>query len=342
MMRPNRPIAALAAALCAALAQPAAAAEEINLYSGRHYDGDVLLYQGFEAATGIKVNVIEGKADEIVARLEAEGEASPADVFITADAGNLWRAESKGLLQAVDSETLAARIPEAYRDPGNMWFGFSRRARIIFVAKGQIDPALVQTYEDLARPELKGKLCMRSGSAIYNLSLLGALIEDWGAEKAEAWAAGIVANLAKAPQGGDTDQIKAVAAGECAVTLANTYYFVRLAGSDKPEDKAIADKVQAIFPDQAGRGAHVNISGAAVTKNAPNRAGAVKFLEYLASDEAQKYFAVGNNEYPIADGTTGNAALDSLGAFKADPVNVAAYGKNQAEAQAIMDRVGWK
>ena len=331
----------LALLFAAALALPAAA-EEITLYSGRHYDGDLQLYQGFEAATGIKVNVTEGKADEIVARLEAEGEASPADVFITADAGNLWRAETKGLLQPVESETLTARIPEAYRDPGKMWFGFSRRARIIFIARDAIDPALVRGYADLARPELKGRLCMRSGSAIYNLSLLGALIEEWGAEKAEAWAAGVAANLARPPQGGDIDQIKAVAAGECAVTLANTYYFVRLSASDKDEDKAVAAKVQAVFPDQDGRGAHVNISGAAVAKYAPNRAAAVKFLEYLASDEAQRYFAVGNNEYPIAGDATGNPALDALGHFKADPVNVSAYGRNQAEAQAIMDRVGWK
>jgi iron(III) transport system substrate-binding protein len=332
----------LFAAGALALLAPAASAAEINLYSGRHYDGDVQLYEGFEKATGIKVNVIEGKADEMLARLEAEGDASPADVYITADAGNLWRAESKGVLQAVDSEMLKARIPEHYRDPDNMWFGFSRRARIIFIAKGAIDPALVQTYADLARPELKGKLCMRSGAAIYNLSLLGALIAEWGPEKAEAWATGVVANLAKPPQGGDSDQIKAVAAGECAVTLANTYYFARFLASDKAEDKAVADKIQAIFPDQAGAGAHVNISGAGVAKYAPNREGAVKFLEYLASDEAQTYFATGNNEYPIGGGDGGNAALKSLGAFKADPLNVSAYGENQPAAQAIMDRVGWK
>ena len=332
----------LMATLAAALLGQAALAEEINLYSGRHYDGDVQLYEGFQKATGIKVNVIEGKADEMMARIEAEGDASPADVFITADAGNLWRAEAKGLLQAIDSETLKTRVPEHYRDPENMWFGFSRRARVIFIAKGAIDPSVVQNYEDLAKPELKGKVCMRSGSAIYNLSLLGALIAEWGPEKAEAWAAGVVANLAKPPQGGDSDQIKALAAGECAVTLANTYYFVRFLASDKPEDKAVADKVQVVFPNQSGAGTHVNISGAAVVKYAPNREGAVKFLEYLASDEAQAYFATGNNEYPVAGGDGGNAALKSLGEFKADPINVSAYGENQPAAQAIMDRVGWK
>lgn len=328
----------IAATLLAGLANAA----EINLYSGRHYDADAQLYAAFEAKTGIKVNVIEGKADELVARIEAEGDASPADVFFTADAGNLWRAEEKGLFQPVDSESLKAAIPEAYRDPGNQWFGFSRRARIIFVAKGTIDPALVQTYADLAKPELKGKLCMRSGSNIYNLSLLGGMIEKIGPEKAEAWAKGVVDNLAKEPQGGDSDQIKALAAGECAVTIANTYYFVRFLSSDKPEDKAVADRVQWIFPDQNGDGAHVNISGAGVAKYAPNRAEAVQFLEFLASPEAQVYFAKGNNEYPVAGGETGNAALDQLGAFKADTLNVAAYGRNQKAAQEIMDRVGWK
>lgn len=317
-------------------------AAEVNLYSGRHYDADAELYAAFEAKTGIKVNVIEGKADELVARIEAEGAASPADVFFTADAGNLWRAEEKGLFQPVESDALKASIPEAYRDPNNQWFGFSRRARIIFVAKGAIDAALVQTYADLARPELKGKLCMRSGSNIYNLSLLGGMIEKVGAEKAEAWAKGVVENLAKEPQGGDSDQIKSLAAGECAVTVANTYYFVRFLGSDKPEDKAVADKVQWIFPDQAGDGAHVNISGAGVAKYAPNRDAAVQLLEYLASPEAQVYFAKGNNEYPVAGGETGNAALDQLGTFKADTLNVAAYGRNQKAAQEIMDRVGWK
>ncbi len=326
----------------AAVTAGATNAAEINLYSGRHYDSDKAIYEGFEKATGIHVNVIEGKADEILARLEAEGEASPADVFVTADAGNLWRAADKGLLQPVDDATLNEAIPAAYRDPGHLWFGFARRARVIVLAKGSLDAALVQTYADLARPELKGKVCMRSGSAVYNLSLLGAFIEEWGAEKAESWAKGVVDNLAKKPEGGDTDQIKSVVAGECAVTLANTYYFVRLSGSDKPDDKAIADKVQVIFPDQNGTGTHVNISGAGVSKFAPNREGAIQFLHYLASVEAQGHFASDNNEYPIKDGASGNAALEALGAFKADPVNVAVYGQHQAEAQAIMDRVGWK
>lgn len=320
----------------------AARAEEITLYTGRHYDGDQQLYDGFTKATGITVNVIQGKGDELLARLEAEGDASPADIYLTADAGNLWRAETAGVLQPIESEVLKTRVPEQYRDPGNQWFGFSRRARVIFVAKDAALPIAVETYEDLAKPELKGKLCMRSGTAIYNLSLLGALIERLGAEPAEAWARGVVANLAKDPQGGDTDQLKSVAAGECAVTLANTYYFVRLLRSDKAEDKDVAAKLKLVFPNQATSGTHVNISGAAVAKYAPNKDGAVKFLEYLASDEAQAYFGLGNNEYPVAGGASGNAELDGLGTFKADPVNVSVYGKNQPAAQEIMDRAGWK
>jgi iron(III) transport system substrate-binding protein len=329
------------AALFGGVIQMAGAAE-INVYTGRHYDGDQLLYDGFTKATGIAVNIIQGKGDELLARLEAEAEASPADVFLTADAGNLWRAESAGVLQPVDSAALSALVPAQYRDPGNQWFGFSRRARVIYAAKDANLPFTIANYEDLARPELKGRLCMRSGSAIYNLSLLGSLIERWGADSAEAWAKGVAGNLAKAPQGGDTDQLKSVAAGECAATLANTYYFVRLLRSEKQDDRDIAAKLTVVFPDQTGTGTHVNISGAGVAKYAPNRDGAVKFLEYLAGAEAQAYFGRGNNEYPVKDGPSGNAELDGLGAFKADPVNVSVYGKNQKAAQEIMDRAGWK
>jgi iron(III) transport system substrate-binding protein len=332
----------VAAAILFAGAFHAAGAEEISLYTGRHYDGDQQLYDGFTRATGITVNVIQGKGDELLARLEAEAEASPADVFLTADAGNLWRAEDAGVLQPVESAALAQRIPAQYRDPGNQWFGFSRRARVIFVARDAALPFTIANYEDLARPELKGTLCMRSGSAIYNLSLLGALIDRWGADAAEAWAKGVVANLAKEPQGGDIDQLKSVAAGECAATMANTYYFVRLLRSDKQEDKDAAAKLMVVFPDQATTGTHVNISGAGVARYAPNKAGAVKFLEYLAGDEAQGYFGLGNNEYPVNEGPSGNPELDGLGTFKADPVNVSIYGKNQKAAQEIMDRAGWK
>lgn len=332
---------ALALTLCAGFAATAEAAE-LNIYSGRHYESDLQLYQRFEAETGIKVNYIEGKADELLERIAAEGQASPADVFITADAGNLWRAESRGLLQPAVSETLTARIPEAYRDPGNHWFGVARRVRVIMVASDSGLEQTVKTYADLARPELKGKLCMRSGSNIYNLSLTAALIETQGAEATAAWAKGVVANLAKDPSGGDTDQIKSVAAGVCAVTISNTYYLVRLMKSKDEADRAIAAKIKVIYPDQDGAGAHVNISGAGVVATAPNPATARAFIEFLASDEAQRQFALGNNEYPVALPDTGNAELDSLGTFKASALNVAVFGKRQAEAQQIIDRAGWK
>lgn len=338
--RLTRRIAILAAGAIAFVASPALAEGTVNVYSGRHYEGDIQLYDGFEKATGIKVNYVEGSSPEILQRLESEGAASPADVFITADAGNLWLAESRGLLQAVDSEILKSRIPENLRSPNNDWFAISTRARVIYYAKGNIDPATISTYADLADPKLKGKLCVRSGSHIYNLSFLGAMIEKKGVEAAQAWANGVVSNFARDPQGGDSDQIKAVGAGECDVAIGNTYYFVRLQKAE--ETKTIGDKVGVIFPDQAGDGTHVNISGAAVVKNSPNRQAAVKFLEYLLGEEAQSYLANTNNEYPIVASALNNPELKSLGEFKTDPINVSAYGRNQAEAQIIVDTAGWK
>jgi iron(III) transport system substrate-binding protein len=334
-------LAILALGLVATLS-PIRAAESVNVYSGRHYEGDIQLYQGFEKATGIRVNYIEGKSDEILQRLESEGAASPADIFVTTDAGNLWRAEEKGLLQPIESETLQSRVPGSLRSPNNTWFALSTRARVIFYAKGRVEPTSVATYADLVDPKFKGKLCVRSGAHIYNLSLLAGMIEKKGAAEAETWARGVVANLARDPQGGDTDQIEAVASGECEVALGNSYYFVRLLKADQADDQKIGDKVGIIFPDQAGDGTHVNISGAGVAKNAPNRDAAIKFLEYLTSTEAQSYFANQNNEYPVVAEALDNPALKSLGDFKTDPINVSAYGRNQAQAQIIMDKVGWK
>lgn len=324
------------------VAQDGAAPAEVNVYSGRHYPSDQAIYDAFTAETGIKVNILEGKTDEILQRIEMEGAGSPADVFITADAGNLWRAQSMGLLQPVTSEILAARIPETYREPGNHWFGLTTRVRVIIVAKRATDLDFVASYADLADARLKGRLCMRSGSNIYNLSLTGALIARWGEERAGEWAQGIVANLAQTPTGGDTDQLKSVAAGICDVTISNTYYLARLAGSQNADDKAIADSLRIVYPDQNGEGAHVNISGAGVAAHAPNRDAAVRLLEYLASDAAQSAYANGNNEYPVVPGNLANPVLEGFGTFKADPLPVAVFGANQAGAQAIMDRVGWK
>ncbi|HSO41543.1 MAG TPA: Fe(3+) ABC transporter substrate-binding protein [Rhodospirillales bacterium] len=320
-----------------------AAAGEVNIYSSRHYQSDEKLYAGFTEATGIKVNRIEGTDDALIERIRNEGANSPADVLITVDAGRLWRAEQAGILQPVSSEVLAERIQANLRDPNGQWFGFSQRARVIVYNKAKVDdPKALARYEDLADPRWKGRVCIRSGSNIYNLSLLSALIEELGEEQAERWAEGVVANFARPPQGGDTDQIKAVAAGECDVALANTYYFVRLMRSNDAADREIAGKLAVVFPNQQDRGTHVNISGAGVARNAPNKEQAVRFLDYLAGDEAQRHFAEGNNEYPVVAGIEANEALLSLGSFKIDPINVAVYGKNQAAAQKIFDRAGWK
>ena len=315
----------------------------LNLYSSRHYQTDEALYAGFTKQTGIKINRIEASEDALIARIRSEGERSPADVLITVDAGRLWRAEQMGLFQAVKSAALESRIPASFREPGGHWFGFSMRARVIAYAKAKVKAGEVPTYESLAEPKWKGRICVRSSSNIYNLSLMGALIEQLGEAQAEGWAKAVRTNMAREPKGGDTDQLKAVAAGECDVAISNHYYYARLARSSKPADRAVADKVGIVFPNQAGRGAHVNVSGAGVLKHAPNREAAVKFLEYLASDEAQRHFADGNNEWPVVPSVrVNNPVLAALGAFKYDPLNVAVLGRNQPAAQKLYDRVAWK
>ena len=331
------------AAVLAAAAAPATAQEKVlNLYSSRHYQTDDALYENFTKQTGIKINRIEANEDALLERLKNEGARSPADVLVTVDAGRLWRAEQLGLFQPVKSAVLTERIPGELRHPESLWFAFSVRARPIFYAKGAVDPARIKSYEDLADPRFKGKICIRSSSNMYNLSLMSSMIANSGPEKAEQWAKGVVGNFARQPKGGDTDQLKALAAGECQIAVANTYYYVRLLKSTKPDEKAVAEKVGIVFPNQGDRGTHVNISGAGVLKNAPNRDNAVKFLEYLASPAAQAYFANGNNEYPVAGGVKDNKELVSLGDFKKDSLNVTLLGRNQAAAQQIYDRAGWK
>lgn len=338
-MKINRLLVASAIALAST---PAVSQEKVlNLYTARHYQTDEALYEGFTKATGIKVNRIEAGEDAIIERIKQEGARSPADVVVTVDAGRLWRAEQAGILQPVRSRILEERIPAALRHPEGYWFGFSTRARPIFYAKGKVDPATLRTYEDLADPRFKGKICIRSSSNIYNLSLMSSMIVANGPEKAQAWAKGVVANMARAPKGGDTDQLKALAAGECDIAVANTYYYVRLMKSSKPDEKAIADKIGVIWPNQGNRGTHVNVSGAGVAKHAPHREAAIKFLEYLASPAAQTYFAEGNNEYPVA-GKVANRELASLGDFRKDSVNVTLLGRNQGAAQQVYDRAGWK
>ena len=315
----------------------------LNLYSSRHYQTDESLYSNFSKQTGIKINRIEAGEDPLIERIKNEGARSPGDVLVTVDAGRLWRAEQLGLFQPVKSKILESRLPEHMQAPNDQWFGFSARARVIVYNKGAVNPADVQNYEDLANPKLKGKVCTRSGSHVYNLSLISALIEHWGERKTEEWARGVVSNFARAPKGGDTDQIRAVAAGECGVAISNSYYYVRLMKSDKPEDKKVVQAVGLIWPNQKSFGTHMNISGAGVLKNAPNRGVAIQYLEYLASDSAQQYFANGNNEWPVVKGVKlDNKVLESLGTFKMDTLNIAVLGKNQPIAQKILDRAGYK
>ncbi|MFN4039449.1 MAG: Fe(3+) ABC transporter substrate-binding protein [Erythrobacter sp.] len=315
-------------------------AGEVNLYSSRHYDTDLALYDDFTKATGIKVNRIEADADALIERIQSEGEFSPADILITVDAGRLWRAEEAGIFASVDSPVLKEGLPTHLRHPEGLWFGLSTRARIIIYNKAKGVPAGLTNYADLAKPEFKGQICVRSSSNIYNISLLSSVIAHKGAAEAEKWAKGVVANFARPPEGNDTSHIDAVAAGECRISVVNTYYLARYAGD--PEKQAVFDAVGVIFPDQAGTGTHVNISGAGVVKTAPNRANAIKFLEYLTEEKAQRYFADGNNEYPAAIGLKANSAVEKLGAFKADTLNAAEIGKGQAEAVRIFDRAGWK
>jgi iron(III) transport system substrate-binding protein len=331
-----------AVGLAFALAASGAVAQEVNLYSSRHYDTDVALYDTFTEQTGIVVNLIEGDADQLLERIKAEGRNSPADVLITVDAGRLWRADQAGLLQAVSSPVLEQAIPAELRHPEGKWFGFSQRVRGIVYAKDRVDPSEITSYEDLADPKWRGRICIRSSTNVYNQSLVASMIEANGIDATEAWAKGLVANLARPPQGADTDQIQAVAAGECDVAVVNHYYFVRLLESEAAEERAIGDKVGILFPNQDGRGAHANISGAGVVATAPNKDNAIKFLEYLATPQAQAYFAEGNYEFPVVEGVKLDPVLEQWGAIKTDAINAAKLGENNPDAVKLMDRVGWK
>ncbi len=321
-------------------AAPVPAEEVVNVYSARHYDTDLALYDRFTEATGVVVNLIEGSSDGLIERIVNEAEFSPADMLITVDAGRLWRAHEAGVFQPVQSEVLESRIPAHLRHPEGHWFGLSKRARVIVYNKEAGLPEGVDTYEDLADEGLRGRVCMRSSGNIYNLSLLASLIEHHGTQAAEEWASGVVANFARDPQGNDRAQIRAVASGECGASIANTYYIGRFLGSEDGEEQAVMDGIGVLFPNQDDRGAHVNISGAGVTRHAPNRDNAVKFLEYLTSEFAQRLFAEGNNEYPVHGAATGPIA--ELGDFREDEVDANALGANQAVAVMAFDRAGWK
>ena len=336
---------ALATTTLAAMAQE----QVVNLYSARHYATDEALYNNFTKATGIKINRVDADDAGILARLKAEGSASPADVILLVDAVRLNKGNTDGLFMPIKSKVLEDAIPAQYRAKesadGTTWFGFSTRARVIAYDKLTVKKADVDTYEELADPKNKGKVCLRSGSHPYNLSLFGAVAEHMGEQKTEAWLKGVVDNMARAPKGGDTDQIRAVGSGECQIAVANTYYIARLMRSENPADKALMEKVGVVFPNQATWGTHLNVAGGAVAKHAKNSANAIKFLEYLASADAQNYFADGNNEWPVAKGVTvNNAALKAMsgGNFKAETIPLTAVGANQVKIQQMLDRVGFK
>ena len=346
MSFPLRTAAFSAAALAvSACGQPAGDPEAgaVNVFTARHYSSDEAVYAAFTEETGIAVNVIEAPGDLLIERVRTDGERSQADVVITVDAGRLWRAEQAGLFQpAPELESALSDVPANLRHPEGDWFGFASRVRAVAYAEDRVDPAEIQDFTDLADEAWRGRICVRSSSNVYNQSLLAGLIEAEGSEAAESWAAGIVANMARPPQGGDTDQIRAVAAGQCDVAIVNHYYLARLERSEDPADAEVAEAVDLVIADLAGQGAHVNISGAGLAAGAPNREQAVAFLEFLLSDQAQRAFAEFTNEYPVIQGAAyENPVLAGWGAVDADPVNVNALGENAGEAQRIFDRVGW-
>ena len=336
-LTPSFALALYLAAIGGAQAQQ----QVVNVYSARHYQTDEAMYANFTKETGIKINRIDGKEEELVERIRNEGVSSPADVLITVDASRLDLADKAGLFQPVASKILQDRVPANLRTPN--WLAFSTRARVIVYNKATIKPEAVPTYESLAAPGLRGQVCVRSGAHPYNLSLGAAMIAHDGEAQTEAWARGLVANFARAPTGGDTDQLKAVAAGECGVALSNTYYMARLMRSTNPDDMKVVGSLGVVWPNQASWGTHVNVSGAGVVKTSPNRANAVRFLEYLTSDSAQVYFADGNNEWPVVKtALVKNPALDALGPFRADEMPIEKWAPNTAAAQKAFDRAGWR
>ena len=351
MRRTLRVLSLAVSALTAGLFSPSILGNEqvLNLYSARHYPTDEALYSDFTKATGIKINRVDSDDAGIIARLKAEGSASPADLILLVDAARLWKGEADGMFLPVKSKTLETAVPAQLRskptDDGTAWFGLSTRARVVVFDKLKIKRDDVDTYEELGDPKNKGQLCIRSGSHPYNLSLFGAMTEHLGPAATEAWLKGMVDNMVRTPKGGDTDQIKAVASGECGIAVTNTYYLARLMRSTNPADKAVIERVGVVFPNQQSWGTHVNVAGGAVARHAKNKANALKFLEYLVSPEAQNHFANGNNEWPVVKGLKlDNPALNALtgGNFKSEVIPISAVGMNQIKVQQMLDRVGFR
>jgi iron(III) transport system substrate-binding protein len=314
---------------------------EVNLYSSRHYDTDERLYSDFEQQTGITVNRIEGNADELIARMQSEGANSPADVLLTVDTSRLERAKATGVLQSIQSDVLERRVPGYLQDDENQWFGFSQRARIMFYDKNDVqDPPM--TYQDLADPKYQGMICIRSSSNVYTQTMTAALIAHLGEEATSDWAKAVVANFARDPQGGDTDQLRGIVSGECDISMSNTYYFGRAVRTPVDGVSDDLDMFGWVFPNQNDIGAHMNLSGGGVAANAPNKDNAIAFLEYLASDSAQQYFSAGNDEYPAVPGVGLSPSVASLGFFKPDDLDAASIADNVAAAQKLLDASGWK
>jgi iron(III) transport system substrate-binding protein len=342
ILKPLNRMMIVGALVLALFAPPAWSASEVNIYSARKEALIKPLLDKFTEQTGIEVNLVTGKADALLKRLESEGRNSPADILLTVDAGRLHRAKELGVIQPIDSVTLKAAIPASYREPEGYWWGLSLRARPIMYVKGKVDPAELSTYEALTDSKWKSRICIRSSSNIYNQSLLASMIASNGAEATEKWSRGMVANFARPPRGGDTDQIKAAASGICDIAIANTYYLGNmLSGSDQGL-RETAGKVGVFWPNQDGRGTHVNVSGAAVTASAKNTEAAVKLIEFLVTDESQAWYAQVNSEYPVKPGVAWSETLEGWGQFKADDINLERLGELNAEAVRVMDRAGWK
>lgn len=320
------------------------ASEVVNIYSARKEALILPLLEKFRDETGIQTYLITGKADGLLKRIELEGKATPADVFITVDAGRLQRAKKANVLQPINSENINARVPENLRDVDDYWISLSQRARTIFYARDRVSPDEMSTYEQLADPMWRGRLCVRSSGNIYNQSLVASMIESIGPEATLEWAKNLVLNFARPPSGGDTDQIKAVAAGQCDIALANTYYYGRIASSAKEDDKIVTEKVGVFWPNQAegDRGVHVNVSGAGIIAHAKNRDNALRLLEFLLTPESQSWYAEVNQEYPVLPGVPASETLENLGSFKADELNLTILGENNLQAVEIMDKAGWK
>jgi iron(III) transport system substrate-binding protein len=340
--KPRFLVITLLAAAAAAFSMPALSESEVNLYSARQEALIKPLLEKFTEETGIRVNLVTGQADALLKRLESEGRNSPADVLLTVDAGRLHRAKALGVIQAIDSPVLEAAIPASYRDPEGDWWGLSLRARPVMYARDRVNPDELESYEALVQDKWRGRICIRSSDNIYNQSLVASMIASDGAAAAEQWARGLVANFARPPRGGDRDQIKAVASGQCNIAIANTYYLGHMLASTDEAERSAAEKIAVFWPNQDGRGTHVNVSGAAVTRSAKNREEAVRLIEFLSTDSAQTWYAQVNYEYPVKNGVAWSPTLTDWGTFKADQVNLEVLGELNTEAVRIMDRAGWK